>query len=208
MHTEQDSAAREAEIVGAGPRIGPLPVAERTPQQQQIVERIRPPAGVNLDQAGASVTEWVETLARHPDLFLAHMAFAQQFMGDNAALTPRYRELAVLRLGWISGSPFEWGGHVQISQSCGLTGDEIARVIDGPDHAGWSAAESALLRAVDELHQRTMIPDDVWADLAAAFDDRQLIELLMLVGHYTTVAFYQNALRMRLPGGNLGLNAR
>lgn len=198
---------REALILGAPPRIAPLAPEERSPEQQQIVERVRPPAGVEVQPGGASDTEWVETLARHPTLFTAHMGFARQFMAD-AALPPRDRELAVLRLGWITGSPFEWGGHVQIGKSCGLTPAEIARVMEGPDHAAWQAHEAAILRAVDELHRDAMIGDETWAVLAATYDDRQLIELVMLIGHYTTVAFYQNSLRMRLPGGNEGLQAR
>ncbi|HMO67303.1 MAG TPA: carboxymuconolactone decarboxylase family protein [Novosphingobium sp.] len=194
-------------ILGQPPRIGPLAPEDRTPEQQQIVDRIRPPAGVQLQAGGASATEWVETLARHPSLFMAHMAFAQQFMAD-AALDPRDRELVVLRLGWVRGSPFEWGGHVQIAKACGISAGEIAGIVDGPDHGGWVLRDSALLRAVDELHHEAMISDATWEALAAFLDERQLIELVMLVGHYTTVAFYQNALRLRLPGGNPGLLAR
>lgn len=35
-----------------------------------------------------------------------------------------------------------------------------------------------------------------------------MIELVMVIGQYRTVAYYQNSLRVRLDGGNQGLAAR
>jgi hypothetical protein len=44
--------------------------------------------------------------------------------------------------------------------------------------------------------------------LETFLDERQLIELPYLIGNYTKVAYLQNALRLRLRGGNRGLSAR
>ena len=198
-------AAREAAVLGQGPRIAPLPVDQRTAEQQSLIERAQPPAQVR-QLLGGGDSEWVEIMARQPGLFAAHMAFAQKFMAE-PTLSPRDRELAVLRLGWLSGAPFEWGGHVVIGKACGLTSEEIGRVRSGADADGWSDCERAILRAVDELHAGSMICDATWSSLCAELDDAQLIELILLIGHYTTVAYYQNALRFRLPQGNEGLRA-
>jgi alkylhydroperoxidase family enzyme len=64
------------------------------------------------------------------------------------------------------------------------------------------------VRAAEELHYDSMISDETWADLSETLNDKQLIELAMLIGQYKTVAYYQNALRFRLPEGNEGLSAR
>lgn len=199
-------AARQAAVLGGGPRIAALPAEGRTPEQQQLIERAQPPAQVRQLQGGCD-SEWVEIMARHAGLFGAHLAFAQKFMTE-AVLPARDRELAVLRLAWLSGAPFEWGGHVAIGKACGLSAQDIARVIEGPDAAGWTAHESALLWAAGELHADSMIGDDTWAALSAGLDEAQLIEFILLIGHYKTVAYYQNALRFRLPRGNEGLRAR
>ena len=53
-----------------------------------------------------------------------------------------------------------------------------------------------------------MITDDTWADLQEFYNDKKLIELVILAGQYKTVAYYQNSLRLPLPAGNLGLLAR
>jgi hypothetical protein len=47
-----------------------------------------------------------------------------------------------------------------------------------------------------------------WGTLAKRLDERQLIELPIIVGQYQTVAYYQNSLRLRLHTGNRGLRAR
>lgn len=198
-------SAREALILGDGPRIAPLPAQARTPEQQALIDRAKPPAQVQQTKGGSD-TEWVEIMARQPGLFAAHMAFAQKFMVESS-LGARERELAVLRLGWISGAPFEWGGHVVIGKACGLTGEEIDRIRQGPEAADWTPHERAILRSVDELHADSMIRDTTWSVLAAGFDEAQLVEFILLIGHYKTVAYYQNALRFRLPEGNEGLRA-
>ena len=88
-----------------------------------------------------------------------------------------------------------------IGRAAGLTDDEIRRVQDGPDAPGWSADDATLLRAADELHDDSCITDATWEALAARYDQRQLIELPMLVGHYHLVAYALNSLGVqREPG--------
>ena len=120
----------------------------------------------------------------------------------------RDRELAILRVGWLSQAPFEWGSHVKISKRIGVTAEEIERVTEGSSAPGWSKRDRAILRAVEELHFDSMVTDETWADLQEFFNDKKLIELLILVGQYKTVAYYQNSLRLPMAEGNLGLLAR
>lgn len=197
---------RQSEILGDGPRIAPLPPERRSDEQQALVERMRPPKQWQ-GMKGAADTEWAEILAHNPGLFAAHMGFAQKFMAEGK-LMPRDRELAVLRLAWISGAPFEWGGHVLIGKACGVEAGELPMIMEGSGAEGWSEHDRALLRAAEELHEDSMICDATWDSLAKRMDEAQLIELVMLIGHYKTVAYYQNALRFRLPQGNEGLLAR
>jgi alkylhydroperoxidase family enzyme len=135
------------------------------------------------------------------------MGVAHIFMTDGV-MSIRDRELAILRLGWLSQAPFEWGSHVVIAKRNGVTVEEIARIIEGSAAAGWSKRDRAIVRAIEELHFDSMICDETWADLQEFYNDKQQIELVILAGQYKTVAYYQNALRLPLPEGNLGLLAR
>jgi alkylhydroperoxidase family enzyme len=109
-------------------------------------------------------------------------------------LPPRVREIAILRTGWLCGSEYEWGQHAALARKVGISDEEIARVKRGPEAEGWTELEAAVLRAADELHSDACITDETWAVLAAHFDERQLIEVPMLVGQYHIVSFTLNTL--------------
>lgn len=71
---------------------------------------------------------------------------------------------------------------------------------------GWSELEAAVLRAADELHSDACIADETWAGLAAHLDERQLIEVPMLVGQYHIVSFKLNTLGIQREPGLGGFN--
>ena len=80
------------------------------------------------------------------------------------------------------------------------------RVQYGPDAEGWDPFDATLLRAADELHDDSCITDDTWEVLADRYDERQLIEVLMVVGHYHLVAFTLNSLGVQREPGVPGFN--
>ena len=148
-------------------------------------------------EEGINITR---TLANHPALAEAWLSFARYVLGDNT-LPPRDRELLILRIGYLRGSEYEWGQHTRIARSVGVTDDEILRVIDGPDAAGWSTFDSALLRAVDELHHDSEVSDATWAELAGRYDTRQLMDLVFTVGQYNLVSIALRTFRVPLDEG-------
>ena len=127
------------------------------------------------------------TLARHPELtrafhtFNGHVLFA-------STLSPRQRELLVLRVAWLRRSTYEWEQHAVMAADAGLHAGEVDRVAEGPEAPGWSPVEAAMLRAVDELVGDARVADETWAVLAGELDDRQLMDLVFTVGAYETVA--------------------
>jgi alkylhydroperoxidase family enzyme len=120
----------------------------------------------------------------------------------------RDRELAILRIGWLTQSPYEWGEHVRIAQRNGVTPDEVARVTQGSTASGWSAHDGGVLRGVEELLADYALSDATWEILALTWDEAQLIEFPLMVGHYIATGMIQNSLRIRLTEGNLGLMER
>lgn len=140
------------------------------------------------------------TLARHPKLTSRWARFGGWLLA-RGRLSPRDRELAILRTGYRCGSDYEYGQHVSIGLAAGLSQDEIDRTVLDPATAGWSDDDAVLLRAVDELHDANRIGDDTWAALAGRYDEQQLIELCMVVGQYHLVAMTLNSLGVeRDPG--------
>jgi alkylhydroperoxidase family enzyme len=226
LHVEQ----REASVLGDGPRIQPLKPEELNDDLLQLVRRLieinvavnaREPevltdlvfehaAGASAERIAqqlAHLPEIVLTMLRHPGLFGTQAEIGIQLL-KRGALAPRDRELVVLRIAWLCRAPYEWGEHVLIAKTLGICTEEIECVTCGSSAPDWSEHERALLRAVEELHSDAMISDATWKTLSERLDERQLIELPILIGQYQTVAYYQNALRLRLHNGNLGLKSR
>jgi 4-carboxymuconolactone decarboxylase len=197
---------REEYIRGRPPRLPALPPEERTERQQELLDEI---SMVVVDGVRKPREDKValEILIRHAELYNAHMEVAKKYLSD-CEMDIRDRELAILRIAWLSRAPFEWGSHVKIAKRNGITADEIERVIQGSAALGWSKRDRAIVRAVEELHSDSMITDETWSDLQQFYNDKKLIELVILAGQYKTVAYYQNSLRLPLPEGNMGLLAR
>jgi alkylhydroperoxidase family enzyme len=167
------------------PRISPLATEGRDPRTEELLESLRRPDGSELNI--------FSTLAHHPRLLRRWSAFGGVLL-YGGALPARERELLILRTGYRCRARYEWGQHVEIGRAAGLREEEIARVADGPEAAGWSEGDADLLRAADELHDHSRIGDRTWAALAARWDEQQLIEVCMVVGQYHLVAFTVSSL--------------
>jgi alkylhydroperoxidase family enzyme len=161
------------------PRVAPVADAEIDPE---LRERLGSGPLLNI----------FRTLANHPKLLTRWLVFGNHVLAKNS-LPPRERELVILRIGWLCRSGYEWGQHVNIGKASGLTDEEIARIAKGPDAPGWSAAERALLRATDELHEDAFVSDATWAELAKSWSTQQLMDLVFTVGQYNLVSMALNS---------------
>jgi alkylhydroperoxidase family enzyme len=198
-----DERARDILILGKPPRIAPLKPSELGKEAAESALALRKAASA---PASDEVTEFTATMLRHPALYQRHTELAFQLYGG--ALCARDRELIILRTGWLCKAPYEWGEHVKIGKRVGLIPEEIERVTTGSTASGWNENDRALLSAVEQLFENAMISEETWAVLEHRLDQRQLIELPILVGQYQGLAYLQNALRLRLIAGNPGLSAR
>lgn len=134
----------------------------------------------------------LDTLARHPDLARSYLAFNRHLLFEST-LTPRTRELLVLRTAVICGCAFEREQHEVIARREGVDDEAIARTTEGPDAPGWSAGDAALMRATDELLSGWTVSESTWDELADALDERQLMDLVFTVGAYALLAMAFNS---------------
>ena len=181
------------------PRIDPLPEGEWSDDVAPILGATPPGQEGPLGRMNI-----FSTLARNPELFRAWMPFGGYLL-TAGTLSGHDRELLILRTAVNCRSPYEWGQHVRISEAGGIDRATIDRVAAGPGADGWSASEAALLRAADELHADSKISDATWGALAETYDERQLIEIPMVVGQYHMVAFTLNSLEVEQDEGLEGL---
>ena len=184
----------------AAPRLAPLEPEKLGEQERTLLQL--PLKGHERNE----VSPFLLTAVRHVGLYRYFAPFAGKLV-VGGKLPARDRELAILRGAWLCHAAYEWGEHVKIARPAVLSASEVEQVKTGSAASGWSSHERAVLQATEELHAGATICDATWQTLALQYDERQLIELPMLVGGYQMIAYVQNALRVPLPCGSAGLDA-
>jgi 4-carboxymuconolactone decarboxylase len=172
------------------PRIPPLTPDELDEQAAELLAQVGAPV--------QSASNLFATLIRHPGLFRRWLPFGGKLLAGR--LPDRDRELLILRTAHRCSSEYEWGQHVRLARAAGVTADEIERLrtADAADDAGWASFDATLVRAADELHDDNRLSDATWQALADRYDERQLIEVPMVVGHYHLLAFTIGSLGVQL----------
>jgi AhpD family alkylhydroperoxidase len=137
------------------------------------------------------------TLGRSKGLFWGWLHFAGRLM-PGGRLPRRESELVILRVAHLSGSAYEFAHHVKLGRRAGVTPADVERLRVGPDSEGWTERERMLLATVDEVLRDRDLTDASWATLREHLDEREALELLLLVGHYTMLATTLNVLRIQV----------
>jgi 4-carboxymuconolactone decarboxylase len=167
----------------AGPRLAPVPEAQRNSQQQSIAATF----------ASSALPNAVATYLHHQAL-AEHILPYEHYVWTASTLPPRHRAIVGLRTAWLTRSGYLWAHRTSAARDAGLTGDELRRIAQGPDAKGWDAFEATLLRAADELHVDSFVSDATWRTLAGRYDVNQLIDLVDSVGAVTMHAGAINSL--------------
>jgi alkylhydroperoxidase family enzyme len=94
----------------------------------------------------------LRTLLHVPEMVEALMPF-NIYVSSESSLSPRHRELLILRTAWLCGNQYVWSSHVAFAKTLGLTAGEIRRVAQGPGARGWEPFEATLLRMADQLER-------------------------------------------------------
>lgn len=178
------------------PRIPPLSPSEQDEQARELL------AGVRVTDAPAA--NIFATLVRHPGLFRRWLPLGGKLLAGK--LPARDRELLILRTAVLCDAEYEWGQHRLIGLSAGLSEAQVELVRTGAQADGWDPFDAVLLTAAEELHAQSRISDATWSALAGRYDERQLIEVPMVVGHYHMVAFALNSLGVQLEPGVQGFD--
>jgi alkylhydroperoxidase family enzyme len=126
-------------------------------------------------------------LAQHPELTAAYNQLIRHALYFTT-ITPRQRELLVLRVAHLRDSTYEWAQHVYQARVVGLSLEEIARVRVGPSAPEWAPLDRALLAAADELVGDARIGEQTYEALSAELDTQQLMDVVFTVGAYEVFA--------------------
>lgn len=135
-------------------------------------------------------------LARAVNDLLAAMLF-------RGRLDPRLRELIIMRIGWATGSDYEWTQHWRIATGLGIDAADVLAVRDWRGDARWTPVERAALAATDATLAGEAVDEATWAECRAALgdDDQSLIEMLAVIGTWQLVSGLLRSLKVPLEDG-------
>lgn len=134
-------------------------------------------------------------LGRNRRLFRGWIRFASKLM-PGGRLPRQDSELVIVRVAHLADCPYELEQHRRLARRAGLSATEIDRIAEGSSAEGWTERQATLLRAVDELHHQRDLTDATWAALRRHLDERTVIELVLLAGHYEMLATAITTLRV------------
>ncbi|MBF6172993.1 carboxymuconolactone decarboxylase family protein [Nocardia blacklockiae] len=175
-------------MVSTKPRIEPGRLRELGPVNWVIWQVISRAAGT-VD------AHLFSTLGRTGGLFRGWLHYSGRLMPGGRL--PRYEtELVILRVAHLRQCEYETDHHIRLGRRAGVTAEILDRLRTGPEASGWSPKERALLSAVDQLVHTRDLDELAWTDLAAHYDERRLIEIVLLVNQYEGLASTITALRI------------
>jgi alkylhydroperoxidase family enzyme len=154
-------------------RVPYLEMSDLTPENQDLLRR-----RITLHQA----------LVNSPDAARAFGALGQ-FIRYGSKLDPRLRELAILQVGWLARSPYEWSHHVKLGRDFGVSDEDIQGLIDETAGRPTRLDDMArtVLRAAREMTQEGAMSDATFAALQQTLGNEQMVDLTITIAFYNAV---------------------
>jgi alkylhydroperoxidase family enzyme len=119
-------------------------------------------------------------------------------------LDTRLRELVIMRLGWATGSEYEWTQHWGIATAwLHVDADDVLAVRDWHSSDRFGPAERAVMSATDETLADGTISQATWNGCVAYVSDdpKVLLELVAAIGTWRMVSSILRSLEVPLEEG-------
>ena len=150
------------------PRIVPLAPEAFTAEQAEVAQ-------------GREALNLARVFVQHPAVYRAFIPLAEQLF-HRSSLTPREREILILRALELCDEQYDLPHHVIIARDIGMTDAEITAARHGGPSL--SSFEQTVAMAAEELVRDHCIGDATWQALAKRYSVMQLMEVVLLVGIY------------------------
>ena len=146
-------------------------------------------------------SEAFRTVANNPGV--ARVAFGQLMqLLENNKFDTRLRELMIMRIGWVTGSGYEWTNHWRVATTAGHPPEDILAVRDWRNSGRLTPADQAILAATDECLAGKSISDAAWAEVAKhVTDPGQQVEFIIAMGNWMMFSLLFRNLRIPLGEG-------
>jgi alkylhydroperoxidase family enzyme len=114
-------------------------------------------------------------------------------------LSAKMRELAILRVARLSGAEYEWVQHVPIAIGAGASEAQVAALqADAVNDVSFDPVERLVLAFTTEVVERVGATEATFREMEKHFSSREIVELVLAIGFYMTVARLMETMRIDL----------
>lgn len=136
-------------------------------------------------------------LTHSPDATRSFLGLAQ-YIRYHSKLDPRLREMAILQVGYVTRSPYEFSHHIKIGRDFGVT-DEDIRAIEAEtrgEKTNLTSLERAALRAAREMTAQPELSQETFTELQKGLGNQLVVDLLLTISVYCGVVRLLAALQI------------
>jgi 4-carboxymuconolactone decarboxylase len=137
---------------------------------------------------------------RSPELMRRLQRLGEYLRYDNV-LGPRLTELAILLTARAWTQQLEWGYHTASAAEQGVPEHVIAAIAQGKRPARMARKEAVVYDFFESLERRRSVGDATYRRAVAALGEAGVIDLIGVIGYYTTLAMILNVARTPPPRG-------
>jgi 4-carboxymuconolactone decarboxylase len=115
--------------------------------------------------------------------------FSGAFYGPASSLPPALREIAILRVGYMSHAGYETFQHEPSGRLAGLGDNQIEAIKHGGEHVeALDPVQQAVLSFTEEVVKNVKASDANLAAVRQHLSDKQVLDLTLLIGLYMMVS--------------------
>ncbi len=140
-----------------------------------------------LEKNGTIILNLYKTAAHSPRAMRNFIRLGNSLL-TAAELSPKLREMVILRIAGLTGSEYEWAQHYPIALEVGVTKKQAEAVSDWKNSELFTDEEKAVLQYTDEVSQNIQVKDETFKELGNYLNERSIVELTLSIGYWGMVA--------------------
>ena len=142
------------------------------------------------------------SMLMHVPELAARVAATEDYFRLESALSDADREIVILTAARELGAHYPWVRHEARARQTGVRDEVIETIRAKGSFTGFTPREKLLAEIPLSLMRDHGLSDDLFGRAQRELNRRELIEVVALVGHYSTIGFIANSFDIEAPAGS------
>lgn len=160
-------------------RISLVQKEQASPEVKELFQKI--------EDNGARVINLYKVVSHSPHVVRNFIKLGNSLIG-RTELSPKLRELAIMRIAKLCHSEYEWTQHALVALELGVSQKELDIIDSWKESDSFTGEERAVLQYVDEVAKNVEVTDETFAALKRYLNERNIVELTLAIGWWGMVA--------------------